>query len=98
MPNPAFELFKDKKGNHRFRLKAANGEIIAASQGYSSKQGAKKGIDSIKKNSKKAEISEEGKDGIKIFQIGSQALDGVTASLVLISYAIALLAIGLAVL
>ena len=28
-----FELFKDKSGDFRFHLKAANGEIIAASQG-----------------------------------------------------------------
>ena len=43
-----FEIYKDKAGEFRFRLKAANGEIIAASEGYSSKQGAQAGIDSVK--------------------------------------------------
>lgn len=46
-----FELYKDKAGKHRWRLKAANGEIILASQGYASKAGAKIGIESVRKNS-----------------------------------------------
>jgi len=45
-----FELFKDASGEFRFRLKAANGEIIAASQGYSSKAAARHGIESVKTN------------------------------------------------
>ena len=45
-----FELFKDTAGQFRFHLKAANGEIIAASQGYTSKAAAQNGIDSIKAN------------------------------------------------
>lgn len=45
-----FELYKDKAGKHRWRLKAANGEIILASQGYASKAGAKIGIESVRKN------------------------------------------------
>ncbi|MDH6291924.1 uncharacterized protein YegP (UPF0339 family) [Rhodococcus opacus] len=39
-----FELFKDTAGQFRFHLKAANGEIIAASQGYTSKAAAQNGI------------------------------------------------------
>jgi uncharacterized protein len=35
-----FELFKDHAGEFRFHLKAANGEIIASSQGYKSKEAA----------------------------------------------------------
>ncbi|MEM7221091.1 MAG: YegP family protein [Pseudomonadota bacterium] len=46
-----FELYKDKAGKHRWRLKAGNGEIILASQGYASKAGAKNGIESVRKNS-----------------------------------------------
>ena len=46
-----FEIFKDKGGKHRFRLKAANGQIILASQGYKSKTSAKNGIASVQKNS-----------------------------------------------
>ena len=46
-----FELFKDIAGQFRFHLKAANGEIIAASQGYTSKAAAQTGIASVKTNS-----------------------------------------------
>jgi uncharacterized protein len=47
---PKFEIFKGADGKYYFRLKAGNGEIIAHSQGYSSKQGAQDGIASVKKN------------------------------------------------
>lgn len=45
-----FELYKDKAGEFRFRLKAGNGERILASEGYSSKSAAMNGIESVKKN------------------------------------------------
>jgi len=45
-----FEVYKDKAGEFRFRLKAANGEIILASEGYKQKASALNGIESIKKN------------------------------------------------
>lgn len=45
-----FEVYKDKAGEHRFRLKAGNGEIILTSEGYSAKAGCAKGIESVKKN------------------------------------------------
>ncbi len=47
-----FEIYKDKAGKHRFRLKAGNGEIILASQGYVAKAGCLNGIASVQKNSK----------------------------------------------
>ena len=50
MPEPVFEWYVDKVGKYRFRLKAANGEMIAVSEGYASKQGCVDGIDSVKKN------------------------------------------------
>jgi uncharacterized protein YegP (UPF0339 family) len=53
-----FEIFKDVVGKFRFRLKAQNGEIIAESQGYESKEGCQKGIASIKENASKAEIED----------------------------------------
>ena len=46
-----FEIFKDKRGEFRFRLKAGNGEIILASEGYKRKASCKNGIESVKKNS-----------------------------------------------
>lgn len=45
-----FELYKDKAGEFRFRLKASNGQIILASEGYKAKSGAENGIESVKKN------------------------------------------------
>ena len=56
--NPKFEMYKDKAGEFRFRLKARNGEIIATSEGYSSKAACENGIESVKKNSPEAEIVE----------------------------------------
>ncbi|MBE6116420.1 MAG: DUF1508 domain-containing protein [Erysipelotrichaceae bacterium] len=48
--NPKFEMYVDKSGEYRFRLKARNGEIILASEGYSQKAGCKNGIESVRKN------------------------------------------------
>lgn len=56
--NPKFELYKDRKGEFRFRLKARNGETILTSEGYSSKEGCKGGIASVGKNAPDAEIKE----------------------------------------
>ncbi len=47
---PKFELFKGSDDKYYFRLKAANGEIVAHTQGYATKQGAQDGIVSVKKN------------------------------------------------
>ena len=54
--NPKFEIYKDKAGEFRFRLKASNGEIIATGESYAAKQGVKNGIESIKKNAPEAEL------------------------------------------
>lgn len=45
-----YELYTSKNGEFRFRLKASNGEIIATSEGYTSKSAAQNGIASVKKN------------------------------------------------
>lgn len=58
MPEPKFEWFKDKSGKFRFRLKAANGEIIAVSEAYNSKEACANGIESVKKNASSAKIVE----------------------------------------
>lgn len=57
-----FELFKDKAGAFRFRLKAANGEVILASEGYKQRASALKGIESVRRNSAHADRFER-KDG-----------------------------------
>ena len=53
-----FELYTDKAGEYRFRLKAGNGEVIAISEGYSSKSAALNGIDSVRRNAADAEVVE----------------------------------------
>lgn len=53
---PKFEVYKDKAEEFRFHLKASNGEIIAASQGYKEKAGCLKGIESVRHNAPEAEI------------------------------------------
>ena len=54
--HPKYELYTDKAGEYRFRLKAKNGEIIATSEGYKAKAGALNGIESIKKNAPEAPV------------------------------------------
>ena len=51
-----FEIFKDKKGEFWFRLKATNGEIIATGESYPTIAGCKKGIASIQRNAPEAPI------------------------------------------
>jgi uncharacterized protein YegP (UPF0339 family) len=58
LPEPVFEWSKDKAGKFRFSLKAANGEVIAVSEGYNSKEGCVSGIESVKKNAPIAKIVE----------------------------------------
>lgn len=53
-----FELYTDRSGEYRFRLKAGNGEVIAISEGYSSKSAALGGIDSVRRNAADAEVVE----------------------------------------
>jgi len=57
--NPKFEVYTDKRGEFRFRLKATNGQIIATGEGYTSKAGCENGIDSIRRNAPDADIVEE---------------------------------------
>ena len=54
--NPKFEVYVDKAGEFRFRLKARNGEIIAISEGYKAKASCLNGIDSVRRNAPDAEI------------------------------------------
>ena len=56
---PKFEMYTDKAGEFRFRLKATNGEIIAASEGYTAKESCENGIQSVRENAPVAEIVEE---------------------------------------
>ncbi len=57
--NPKFEMYVDKAGEYRFRLKARNGEVIATSEGYVAKASCENGIESVRKNAPEAEVVEE---------------------------------------
>ena len=54
--HPKYEVYLDKAGEFRFRLKARNGEIIATSEGYKAKASCLNGIDSIKRNAPDAPV------------------------------------------
>ena len=57
--HPKFEVYSDKAGEFRFRLKATNGQIIAVGEGYKAKAGCLNGIASVQKNAPDAEIVEQ---------------------------------------
>jgi uncharacterized protein len=57
VPNPKYQIYKDAKGEFRFRLKAPNGEIIAEGEGYESKDGCLNGIEVVR-GSGNAEIED----------------------------------------
>ena len=55
-----FQIYQDRKGEYRWRLRASNGEIIADSnEGYSSKTSCKHGIDLIKQQAAGAEVEDQ---------------------------------------
>ncbi len=54
-----FELYKDKAGKFRFRLKASNGQVIATGEAYETKASALSGIESVKKNSAGAKTEDQ---------------------------------------
>lgn len=56
---PKFEVYTDKRNCFRFRLKAANGKIIAVSEGYTTKASCLSGIESVRCNAPDAEIVED---------------------------------------
>lgn len=56
--NPKYEIFQDRSGEYRFRLKARNGQIIACSQGYSAKESCENGIVSVRRNVEEYEVEE----------------------------------------
>ena len=48
--NPRFEIYQDRAGEFRFRLRARNGKVIASSEGYSGKAGCLAGVESVRQN------------------------------------------------
>ena len=66
-----FEVFKNDSGKFYFRLKAANGQVILASQGYADKRGATNGVQSVINHAKDDANFErkEAKDGSPYFTL-----------------------------
>lgn len=54
--HPKFEVYADKAGEFRFRLKALNGQVIAVSEGYKAMASCMNGIESVKKNAVDAPV------------------------------------------
>ena len=54
---PKFEVFTDKAREFRFRLKATNGQIILASEGYAVRAGCMNGIESVRASAPDAEVT-----------------------------------------
>ncbi len=54
-----FELYKDKAGKFRFRLKSSNGQVIATGEAYESRASAMKGIASVQKNAPDAAVDDQ---------------------------------------
>lgn len=56
----AFEVYEDAKAEHRWRLKAANGQVVASSgEGYKAKADAEKAVDLIKAGAKDAAVEDQ---------------------------------------
>jgi uncharacterized protein YegP (UPF0339 family) len=79
-----FEIYKDKAGEYRFRLKASNGQNILASEGYKDKSGCKNGIESVMKNAPNDDRYErkETKSGKHMFNLkaGNHQVIGTSES------------------
>lgn len=54
-----FEIYKDRKGEFRWRLRAGNNEVIATGEGYTTKAACQNGIESVKKNAPVAEVEDQ---------------------------------------
>lgn len=60
LTNPKYEIYKDKQGKFRYRLKANNGNILCISEeGYASKASCKAGIASVGKWAPNADVMSE---------------------------------------
>jgi uncharacterized protein YegP (UPF0339 family) len=54
-----FEVFKDKSGEYRWRLKSANGQIIATGgEGYENKAGVENGIAAVQRDAPDAPVED----------------------------------------
>ncbi len=54
--NPKFEVYRDRAGQYRFRLRARNGRIVGTSEGYAARAGCLNGIDSVRRSAPAAAV------------------------------------------
>jgi uncharacterized protein len=60
MASARFEIYKDRTGEFRWRLRHSNGNVIATGgEGYKSKRSALNGIESVKKNAPEAATDDQ---------------------------------------
>jgi len=71
-----FELYKGRKGDFRFRLKASNGQIILASEGYKRRVSAMNGIASVQKNARQDARFERKDTKAGKFRFNLKAING----------------------
>ncbi|MGX7677852.1 YegP family protein [Jatrophihabitans sp. DSM 45814] len=54
-----FEVYQDSKGEYRWRLKSANGQVIATGgEGYTSKSGCENGIAAVQRDAPLAAVEQ----------------------------------------
>lgn len=58
LPHPKFQIFRDSRGQYRFRLTAPNSEVIASSEAYTTKQGCRRGIRAVRDNAATAPVED----------------------------------------
>lgn len=73
-----FEVYKDKSGEFRFRLKAANGQNILGSEGYAKKASCMNGVESVKKSSQNPDRFVKNKTSSGKFRFNLTASNGQT--------------------
>ena len=58
-----FEVYKDKGGEYRWRLRMQNSKVIASSgEGYTTKRACEDAIESVKKNAVDAPVEEKSEE------------------------------------
>lgn len=53
-----FEVYEDRAGKFRFRLKASNGEVVATGEAYETKASAKHGCEAVQRAAEGAPVVE----------------------------------------
>lgn len=60
-----FIICRDKNGAYRFILKAGNGEVVATSQSYKTKEGCKNGICSVRRNAADSPVIDQSERAVR---------------------------------